>query len=64
MSSLAEYERELIRERTNTGLQSSRAKGKLGRRPKGYSSEKISKLLLYTQFINIQQCIAKIFTNL
>lgn len=46
MASLAEYERELIRERTKAGLQSARARGKLGGRPKGYSKESISKLLL------------------
>jgi len=37
MASLAEYERELIRERTNAGLQSARARGRLGERPKGYT---------------------------
>ena len=46
MASLAEYERELIRERTKAGLQSARARGRLGGRPKGYSKETISKLLL------------------
>ena len=46
MASLAEYERELIRERTNAGLQSARARGRLGGRPKGYTRETISKLLL------------------
>ncbi|REC40198.1 recombinase family protein [Chryseobacterium sp. 5_R23647] len=46
MASLAEYERELIRERTNAGLQSARARGRLGGRPKGYTAETISKLLL------------------
>jgi DNA invertase Pin-like site-specific DNA recombinase len=46
MASLAEYERELIRERTNAGLQSARARGRTGGRPKGYTKETISKLLL------------------
>ncbi|MCY0971073.1 recombinase family protein [Chryseobacterium wangxinyae] len=46
MASLAEYERELIRERTNAGLQAARARGRLGGRPKGYTKETISKLLL------------------
>lgn len=46
MASLAEYERELIRERTNAGLQSARARGRTGGRPKGYTVETISKLLL------------------
>lgn len=39
MASLAEYERELIRERTNAGLQAARTRGKLGGRPKGYTKE-------------------------
>lgn len=34
MASLAEYERELIRERTNAGLSSARARGRVGGRPK------------------------------
>lgn len=46
MASLAEYERELIRERTNTGLESARARGRTGGRPKGFTSETISKLLI------------------
>ncbi|WP_368407651.1 hypothetical protein [Chryseobacterium edaphi] len=46
MASLAEYERELIRESTNAGLQSARARGRTGGRPKGYTAEIISKLLL------------------
>lgn len=33
MASLAEYERELIRERINAGLQSARIKGRAGGRP-------------------------------
>lgn len=38
-SSLAEFERELIRERTKAGLASARARGKKGGRPKGLSKE-------------------------
>ena len=34
-SSLAEFERELIRERTQAGLSSARARGRVGGRPKG-----------------------------
>jgi DNA invertase Pin-like site-specific DNA recombinase len=44
MGSLAEFERELIRERTIAGLQSARARGRLGGRPKGYSRDTISKI--------------------
>ena len=46
MASLAEYERELIRERTNAGLQSARSRGRTGGRPKGFTKEKIAKLLI------------------
>ena len=46
MASLAEYERELIRERTNAGLQSARARGRTGGRPKGFTKDTISKLLV------------------
>jgi len=36
MASLAEYERELIRERTKAGLESARARGRMSGRPKGF----------------------------
>jgi DNA invertase Pin-like site-specific DNA recombinase len=38
---LAEFERDIIRERTNAGLEAARAKGKLGGRPPALSPEKI-----------------------
>ena len=38
-SSLAEFERELIRERTQAGLSSARARGRVGGRPKGISDK-------------------------
>ncbi len=38
-ASLAEFERELIRERTQAGLTAARARGKLGGRPKGLSKK-------------------------
>ncbi|AFK05698.1 Resolvase domain-containing protein (plasmid) [Emticicia oligotrophica DSM 17448] len=44
MASLAEYERELIRERTNAGLSSARARGRVGGRPKGLKAETVAKL--------------------
>ena len=46
MASLAEYERELIRERTNAGLQIARSRGKKGGRPKGFTKETAAKLLI------------------
>lgn len=38
---LAEFERELIRERTNAGLKAARARGKLGGRPKKLSPKQV-----------------------
>jgi len=38
-ASLAEFERELIRERTQAGLSAARARGRVGGRPKGISSQ-------------------------
>ena len=42
-ASLAEFERELIRERTQAGLKSARARGRKGGRPKGLTQEAIEK---------------------
>ena len=42
-ASLAEFERELIRERTQAGLKSARARGRNGGRPRGMSQEAIEK---------------------
>jgi DNA invertase Pin-like site-specific DNA recombinase len=44
MASLAEYERELIRERTTAGLQAAKARGRLGGRPKGLKADTVGKL--------------------
>jgi DNA invertase Pin-like site-specific DNA recombinase len=38
---LAEFERDIIKERTNAGLEAARARGKLGGRPPALSPEKI-----------------------
>src|SRR5689334_13133425 len=38
---LAEFERDIIKERTNAGLEAARTRGKLGGRPKALSQEKI-----------------------
>ncbi|MBW3127717.1 recombinase family protein [Hymenobacter profundi] len=42
-ASLAEFERDLIRERTKAGLTAARARGRQGGRPKGLSKEALSK---------------------
>jgi DNA invertase Pin-like site-specific DNA recombinase len=39
---LAEFERDIIRERTNAGLQAARARGRLGGRPKALTDKKQS----------------------
>ncbi len=38
MGALAEFERDLIRERTNAGLAAARARGKKGGRPKAFAT--------------------------
>lgn len=45
-ASLAEFERELIRERTQAGLKSARARGRKGGRPKGMSQAAIEKAVI------------------
>lgn len=42
-ASLAEFEREIIEERTRAGLTAARARGRLGGRPKGLSKSALSK---------------------
>ncbi|MDF7820021.1 recombinase family protein [Runella sp. MFBS21] len=42
-ASLAEFERDLIRERTRSGLAAARARGRLGGKPKGLTKEALSK---------------------
>ena len=39
-AALAEFERDVIRERTNAGLAAARARGRLGGRPKGVDEQK------------------------
>jgi DNA invertase Pin-like site-specific DNA recombinase len=43
-ASLAEFEREIIRERTQAGLQSARARGKTGGRPKALTDKQVAML--------------------
>ncbi len=39
---LAEFERDIIKERTNAGLQAARARGRLGGRPKSLTGKKVA----------------------
>ena len=52
-ASLAEFERELIQERTRAGLQAARERGRIGGRPKGLTKEAERKAIvakyLYTE---------------
>src|SRR5664279_2810598 len=43
MGALAEFERDLIRERTNAGLAAARARGRIGGRPSVMNAKKIDK---------------------
>ena len=43
-ASLAEFERDIIRERTKAGLTAARARGRQGGRPKGLSKQALSKV--------------------
>jgi DNA invertase Pin-like site-specific DNA recombinase len=40
-SSLAEYERELIKERTIAGIESAKARGRMGGRPRAMTPEQV-----------------------
>jgi DNA invertase Pin-like site-specific DNA recombinase len=42
-ASLAEFERDLIRDRTRAGLSAARARGRLGGKPKGLSKDALAK---------------------
>jgi len=52
-AALAEFEREIISERTKAGLNAARARGRKGGRPPGYTKETLSKIkavkILYDQ---------------
>jgi DNA invertase Pin-like site-specific DNA recombinase len=52
-ASLAEFEKDLIRERTMAGLKSARARGRMGGRPKGLS-EKAKKVACTAEALYIQ----------
>jgi len=65
MASLAEYEKELIRERTNAGLSAAKARGRLGGRPRGLKAETVSKLKIMRPLIsNRDSNYEEIYTSL
>ena len=60
---LAEFERDLIRERTNAGLKAARARGKLGGRPPLLTGKQIDRLVeLYDERRSSVNEICKIFS--
>jgi|SRR5690606_6298353 len=65
MASFAEYERELIKERTNAGLRIARENGKIGGRPKGFTKETVRKLLIIrTSYRDEDQTPEQIYNSL
>ena len=46
-SALAEFERDLIRERTNAGLKAARVRGRLGGRPQLLNEKQVTKMLAH-----------------
>lgn len=58
----AEFERNIIRERTKAGLESARARGKKGGRPKKITEEKIriSKMLYQNKELNINTIVKQL----
>mgnify|MGYP001179302743 CR=1 FL=1 len=59
---LAEFERELIRERTQAGLKAARARGRLGGRPKAMDEAtlKMASTLMKDKTMSIKEICAKI----
>ena len=60
-AALAEFERNLIRERTIAGLQAARARGRKGGRPKKLRSKdlKTIKALLKTDEVSVQEAAVR-----
>lgn len=60
-ASLAEFERDLIRERTHAGLTAARARGRQGGRPKGLSKQALAKAqAAKTLYIQRDKSVAEI----
>lgn len=54
-AALAEFEREIIRERTKAGLESARARGRVGGRPKGLTKDAGDKAIIAASFYSQKQ---------
>ena len=54
-AALAEFEREIIRERTKAGLESARARGRVGGRPKGLTKDAKDKAIIAASFYSQKQ---------
>lgn len=63
-AAMAEFERELIRERTNAGLASARARGRKGGRPRGQSPEAKIKAAAATSLYQQKKSVADICKTL
>jgi DNA invertase Pin-like site-specific DNA recombinase len=61
---LAEFERNLIRERTNAGLLAARARGKRGGRPKSSLSEERKLQMAKKMYLDKSIPVANIYTGL
>ena len=62
-SALAEFERDLIRERTKAGLNAARSRGRVGGRPPALTSRQVSRMLaMYYEKTNTITEICKIYS--
>ena len=60
-AALAEFERELIRERARAGREAARARGRLGGRPKALTPEKLANAFDYTrQLANVDAIFTRV----
>jgi len=63
-AAIAEFEREIIRERTNAGLASARARGRKGGRPPGLSREALIKAAAASTLNNQNSPVSEICSTL
>ena len=62
-SALAEFERDLLKERTQAGLKAARARGKMGGRPPSLDTRQINRMIeMYDEQKNTVAEICKIYT--